>query len=199
MVDEKQPETDICKEQRFQAIFRQHYNGLVNHVFYLISDFEQAQEIVQDVFMRVYRNLDSIAEDSQVANYLFIACKNAIKNEYRRRGRIKSGYGRTILVDMEQQEAFFEQKESEEDAYLRNEEQRRIVACLERLKPEDREIIVMKEFTGKRYEEIAEELGTTATVIRGRLHKARQRLKTLFLEMQQEDARGEQMERGKKQ
>ncbi|HPN82864.1 MAG TPA: sigma factor-like helix-turn-helix DNA-binding protein, partial [Spirochaetota bacterium] len=50
------------------------------------------------------------------------------------------------------------------------------------LKLEDRQIILMKEFGGQRYEEIAETLGTTTTVVRGRLHKARQRLRKALLE-----------------
>lgn len=186
MVSEEQMVSGADKEKRFEAIYNEHYPGLVNHVFYMIGDFERAQEIVQDVFVRVYRNLDRIQDEQQTASYLFIACKNAIKNEYRRRGRLKSGYGKTILVEMENYEAFFENAESEEDAYLKSEEQRRILKCLEQLKTEDREIILMKEFMGKRYDEIAEALETTTTVVRGRLHKARQRLKKLFLAQEEE-------------
>lgn len=168
------------QEKKIETLFNKHYDSLVNQVFYLVSDFEQAQEIVQDVFMRVYRNLESIQSDEQAANYLYIACRNAVKNEYRRRGRFKSGYGKTVYVEMEKYEAFFETEQSGEDEFFRNEKSQLVTDALEKLKPADREIIVLKEFSGKRYEEIAAILDTTTTVIRGRLHKARKRLKKIL-------------------
>jgi RNA polymerase sigma-70 factor (ECF subfamily) len=155
---------------------------MVSQVHYMVNDIEQAQEIVQDVFVRLHRNLPTIATDELVPGYLFIACRNAIKNEYRRRGRLKSGYGKTVLVDMEKTDYFFRNSETEEEAFIKREETDFILRCLAQLKLEDREIILMKEFGGQRYEEIAETLGTTTTVVRGRLHKARQRLRKALLD-----------------
>ena len=173
---------DKEKEKDFQECYNRHYNHLVDYVFYLIGDFEQAQEIVQDVFVRAYRNMDSLKSDQQTTSYLYIACRNAIKNEYRRRSRLKSGYGKTVYVEMEKYEAFFQNSNSEEESFIRTEEQRKIISCLEKLKLEDREIILLKEFMGQKYDEIAAKLKTTTTVVRGRLHKARQRLRKLLIE-----------------
>lgn len=169
-------------ERKFERIFSRYFNELVNFVFYQISDFEQAQEIVQDVFVRVHRNFDAITNDKQASNYLYMACKNAVKNEYRRRSRLKSGFGKTILVEFEKYEAFFDTKKSEEDDFLESEEKNKVMLCLEKLKQSDREIILMKEFMGKSYEEIAEIFNVGATAVRGRLYKARQRLRKLFEE-----------------
>ena len=171
---------DLELERRFERLYRQHYTRMVNQVHYMVNDIEQAQEIVQDVFVRLHRNLPTIAQDELVPGYLFIACRNAIKNEYRRRSRLKSGYGKTVFVDMEKSDFFFRSAETEEEAYIRREETNAILVCLEALKYEDREIILMKEFGGQRYEEIAEALKTTTTVVRGRLHKARQRLRKML-------------------
>lgn len=174
-------------ERRFERLYRLHYSRMVGQVHYMVNDIEQAQEIVQDVFVRLHRNLHTIANDELVPGYLYIACRNAIKNEYRRRSRIKSGYGKSVLVDMEKSDFFFQNEETEEDAYLRKEESAMIRRCLDKLRFEDREIIIMKEFGGKRYEEIAEILGASTAVIRGRLHKARQRFRKILLEAQKEN------------
>jgi len=173
-------------ERRFERLYRQYYSRMVGQVHYMVNDVEQAQEIVQDVFVRLHRNLAAIANDELVPGYLFIACRNAIKNEYRRRSRIKSGYGKSVLVDMEKTDFFFQSAETEEDSYIRKEESKMILACLDKLRYEDREIIVMKEFGGQRYEEIAAALGTNTAVVRGRLHKARQRLRKILLEARRE-------------
>lgn len=173
---------DLELERRFERLYRQHYARMVSQVHYMVNDIEQAQEIVQDVFVRLHRNLPTIATDELVPGYLFIACRNAIKNEYRRRGRIKSGYGKTVFVDMEKTDFFFRNAETEEEAFLKREDTKAVLLCLSQLKIEDREIILMKEFGGQRYEEIAETLGTTTTVVRGRLHKARQRLRKALLD-----------------
>jgi RNA polymerase sigma-70 factor (ECF subfamily) len=171
-------------ERRFERLYRLHYPRMVGQVSYMVNDAEQAQEIVQDVFVRLHRNLPTIASDDLVPGYLFIACRNAIKNEYRRRSRVKSGYGKSVLVDMEKTDFFFRSAETEEEAFLRKEESKIILGCLDKLRYEDREIIVMKEFGGQRYEEIAAALGTNTAVVRGRLHKARQRLRKILLENQ---------------
>ena len=173
-------------EKRFERLYRQHYTRMVNQVSYMVNDAEQAQEIVQDVFVRLHRNLAAIASDELVPGYLFIACRNAIKNEYRRRSRIKSGYGKSVLVDMDKTDFFFQNAETEEEAFIRREESKEILNCLDKLRYEDREIILMKEFGGQRYEEIAEALGTSTAVVRGRLHKARQRLRKILLAARKE-------------
>ena len=173
---------DKKREHEFQAFYNRYYKQLVDYVYYLIGDYEQSQEIVQDVFVRAYRNIDVLKSDQQTVGYLYTSCKNAIKNEYRRRSRLKSGYGKTVYVDTDKYDAFFKEADSEEDAFLRTEEQQKIRRCLDRLKLEDKEIILLKEFMGQRYEEIASSLQTTTTVVRGRLHKARKRLRKLLLE-----------------
>ena len=48
------------EQRRFEIMFNKYFNELVNFAFYQIGDFEQAQEIVQDIFVRVSRNFDSI-------------------------------------------------------------------------------------------------------------------------------------------
>ena len=181
-VMEQRDATAIEAERRFERLYRQHFSRMVAQVHYMVSDMEQAQEIVQDVFVRLHRNLPSLANDELVPGYLFIACRNAIKNEYRRRSRIKSGYGKSVLVDMEKTDFFFQSSETEEDAFLRKEESKMIMDCLNKLRHEDREILIMKEFGGQRYEEIADALGTSTAVVRGRLHKARQRLRKILIE-----------------
>lgn len=176
------PATDKKREQQFREFYNRHFSQMVDYVFYLIGDFEQAQEMVQDVFVRAYRNIDSLMTDQQTTGYLYTACKNAIKNEYRRRSRLKSGFGKTVFVDTDKYDAFFKEASSQEDEFLKSEEEKRVLRCLDRLKLEDREIILLKEFMGQRYEEIAETFQTTTTVVRGRLHKARKRLRKLLLE-----------------
>jgi len=173
---------DRDRDKLFQECYNQHYSNLVVYVFYLIGDFEQAEEIVQDVFVRVYRNVDALKSDQQATKYLYIACRNAIKNEYRRRSRLKSEYGKTVYIAMEKYEAFFQDSDSAEENFMRKEEQGEIISCLEKLKMEDREIILLKEFMGQKYDEIASRLQTTTTVVRGRLHKARQKLRKLLIE-----------------
>lgn len=172
----------VDRERRFKECYNRHYSQLVDYVFYLIGDHEQAEELVQDVFVRAYRNMDSLKNEQQTTSYLFISCRNAIKNEYRRRSRLKSGFGKTVFVEAEKYDAFFKKAESEEDLFLKTEEQKKVLRCLDRLKLEDKEIILLKEFMGQRYEEMAETLRTTTTVVRGRLHKARKRLRRLLIE-----------------
>lgn len=166
----------------FEQVYNRMYNQLVTQVYYMINDFERAQEVVQDVFVRAHRNWGNMNSERQAANYLYIGCRNAIKNEYRNRSRLKSGYGKTVYVAKEHYDYFFEQSQSEEAAFFKNEQQKLVIDCLDKLSPKDKEILLMKEFMGKRYQEIADLLDTTTTVVRGRLHKARQRLKKLILQ-----------------
>jgi len=173
---------DNNKEQRFRDCYNEHYSRLVNYTFFMVNDFERAEEIVQDVFVRFHRNFENVGTGKKVISYLFVACKNSVKNEYRHRGTQKSSYGKLVHVEKEKEDFFFENGQSEESRFIDEEERSDIMNAFQKLKSGDREIIMLKEFMGKSYDEIADLLEVTTTVVRGRLHKARGRLRKIFLE-----------------
>ncbi len=173
---------DKNQEQRFRECYNDHYSQLVNYTFFMVNDFERAEEIVQDVFVRFHRNFENIGSDAKVVSYLFVACKNSVKNEYRHRSTQKSSYGKLIFVETGKEDFFFEDGQSEENRFIDAEDRSDIINAFEKLKDGDREIIMLKEFMGKSYDEIAELLSVTTTVVRGRLHKARGRLRKIFMQ-----------------
>lgn len=64
-------------------IYSRHYIRLVNLAYKKTGNMEASQELVQDVFLSLYRQLPTLREQTVLENYLFIATKNRIFNYHR--------------------------------------------------------------------------------------------------------------------
>src|ERR1044071_8889723 len=60
----------------FESLFREHYNELANYAFSILRNKEDAEDVVQDVFIRVWQNNPQVIENTQAKFYLLTAVKN---------------------------------------------------------------------------------------------------------------------------
>lgn len=60
----------------FEALFKEHYNTLANYAFSILKNKENAEDVVQDVFVKLWQNTPGIINTPQVKFYLLTAIKN---------------------------------------------------------------------------------------------------------------------------
>ncbi|RBL89075.1 hypothetical protein DF182_21290 [Chitinophaga flava] len=70
-------------EKAFDMIYTRHFIRLVNLAYKKTGNMEASQELVQDVFLSLYRQLSRLPEQTVLENYLFIATRNRIYNYHR--------------------------------------------------------------------------------------------------------------------
>jgi len=163
----------------FGELVRRYQDRLFNTVHRLVDNAEDAQDVVQDAFLNAYQSLGSFKGDAQFFTWLYrIAVNTAISMKRKQRvvyslrgGRSDEG-GREPLDPSE----FSRPEHALEKAEL----ERRVQGALNRLSPEHRTVLVLKEIDGQKYETMAEILSVPIGTIRSRLHRARIELREIL-------------------
>ncbi len=135
------------------------------------SDRMQSDDIVQDVFIKLYQNLDLIKNKDSVLAWLFKSARNELYSIYRN----------TKLKKLYMESEDYDEIEKEDDFSLSEEIENKelneiIMKELENINPEQKEIFVLKEYSGLSYKEIAILVEIDEELVKSRLYKVRQKL-----------------------
>lgn len=154
------------KDKRaFSLVFNEYYGSMVLYACRFMDEREEAEEIVQDVFVKFWEKCASIAPGSSIKSYLYRAvhnsCLNAIKHE-----KVKDGYKQYII--------HFLASSYQDDFELKHPEivAQRIKEEVEALPPRCSEIFKLSKYDGLKYEEIAEYLGISIKTVEVQMGKA---------------------------
>lgn len=163
----------------FGELVRRYQDRLYNTVFRLVDNAEDAHDVVQDAFLNAYQSLDSFKGDSRFFTWLYrIAINTAISLKRKQRGGLSIDAARNGTAGIEPQDhsEFGRPGHAMEQA----EEEGRIQAALNRLSPEHRAVLILKDIEGQKYEQMAEILQVPIGTVRSRLHRARAELRDLL-------------------
>lgn len=132
-------------------------------------------DIVQDVFMKLYQNLDKIRNKNSIIYWLFRTARNDIYDYYRSK-RIKvDQFNGADTEDVEVKSADNLEKELEQ-----NELKDLIMGELNKMDFGQREVYMLKEYGGLSYKEISVVMGIDENLVKSRLYKTRQKLINKF-------------------
>ena len=140
--------------------------------FRLTGDRDEARDLAQDVFVRVYRNLDRY-QPGTFEGWLYRITKNLFLDRVRRRKRVRM----EPLPDEEWRQPSESDPgplETIEAGVLRSD----LETALEELAPTFRTAVVLCDVQGLSYEEISEALGWPIGTVRSRIHRGRKALRT---------------------
>jgi RNA polymerase sigma-70 factor (ECF subfamily) len=163
----------------FGVLVRRYQDRLYSTVYRLLDNAEDAQDVVQDAFLHAYQSLDSFKGDSLFFTWLYrIAVNTAISLKRKRRVVLsidgaRNGEGGAEPLDPSQ-------TIHPGHALEQAEQERRVQQALNRLSPEHRAVLIMKDMEGQKYEIMAEVLQVPIGTIRSRLHRARLELRELL-------------------
>jgi len=137
----------------------------------MLNDQMQADDIVQNVFIKLYQNLDSIHNKQSIQFWLFKTARNEILTTFR---STKNKKLYSDAVDLEETEIKSPDSLSEQ---IENKELSKIVLNeLDLMSVEFREVFILREYSGLSYKEIASLLEIDEELVKSRLYKARQKL-----------------------
>ena len=157
-------------EIAFVALYNRYKGPVYAYCAKLLLDSERAQDALQETFVRVYENRERLARPGSFKAWVFTIARNQCLNTMRRDGR-------EVALDRELPAVRPETPFSE---LMKSERVELVNAYLERLKPEYREVLVLREYQGLSYEEIAAVTRNTVSSVKSRLFKARRKLGTFL-------------------
>lgn len=179
LTDEQLVETVLAGDrERFGEVVERYQGRLVNYLFRLLRNVDEAHELAQEVFLKVYQALDRYDPRYKFSTWIFRVAQNAAIDQIRKR-RLK-------LVSIHQQEDAdgetheWELPSDDRGPYstLRNRERGEAIQdAIEALPWEYRELIVLRHYGELSYEEIARLKGMPLGTVKNKLFRGRQALK----------------------
>ena len=149
----------------FSVVFNDHFNALVNYASKFLDDREDAEEIVQDVFVKFWDKCSELDPESSVKSYLYRSvhntCLNIIKHQ-----KVKDVYRQHVINHMERTSEIT--VEAPDPDKIRSE----IISEIDKLPPRCSEIFKLSRLEGLKYQEIADHLEISVKTVEVQMGKA---------------------------
>ncbi|GAC1650682.1 MAG: sigma-70 family RNA polymerase sigma factor [Gemmatimonadaceae bacterium] len=171
------------QERAFQELVERYQTRLLNFVYRTIGDRERAEDLVQEVFIRVYRHLQRFDRSKKFSTWIYTIASNLAKNELRNRSRNPLVLFQTIQKGWQDDDRplEFEDATSRPDDLYRKRHLRELVEnSVAKLPEHHRQVFVLRELEGKSYEEIAEITDCNLGTVKSRLNRARSSFASLI-------------------
>ena len=169
--------------QAFEELVERYQRRLLNFVYRTIGDRERAEDLVQEVFIRVHRHLARFDQTKKFSTWIYTIASNLAKNELRNRSRNPLVLFQTIKKNWEadHRPLQFEDPQNRPDDLYRKRHLRQLVDwSVAQLPEHHRVVFVLRELEGKTYEEIADITGCNLGTVKSRLNRARNRFAQLI-------------------
>jgi RNA polymerase sigma-70 factor (ECF subfamily) len=163
----------------FTILVKRYESSIVNYVYWIVLNRQDALEISQEVFLKVYLSLDKYKSEFKFSTWLFAIAKNAAIDFLRKSHPV------TIGIDEEPESG--ERLEhlqvpdikelSPEEKVLKSELSKQIDAAMQCLPLPYRQVLVLRHLNDLAYEEVAEILNLPLGTIKNRLFRARELLR----------------------
>lgn len=153
-------------------LFERHHRALFEFLSRMTGDRTSAEDLVQDVFLRVLKYRDTYRDDGRFETWIFRIARNARADYFKRRTTTEPLEGEALSRSDGLRGPAAQLERSRDHARLRR-------ALL--LLPEDRrEVIVLARYHGMKHQQIAEILEVEVGAVKVRLHRAIRELRDLF-------------------
>ncbi|MDH4102732.1 MAG: sigma-70 family RNA polymerase sigma factor [Thermoleophilia bacterium] len=145
-------------------LYRKHGGEIYRYALAVLGNHADAEDVTQTTFLNAYRSLEQGVRPRKPANWLLTIASNSIKQRFRQE--------QTRPRQVELDERTTEASRDEDDGPSVGE----LLVALSKIPPQQRQAIVLREFEGRSYAEIAEILGVTTTALETLLFRARRSL-----------------------
>lgn len=158
----------------FELLFKYYYPGLVVFASNIVLNKDEAEELVQDFFVRLWENRHSLKSDNPLKNYLFTSVKNRSIN-FLKSAQVKKNVIEELKRQMESEMRY------NPDIYTDTELQQKLKLAFTKLPPRTAEIFTLSRFKGLSNDEIALSLELSKRTVETQISNA---LKILRKELQ---------------
>jgi RNA polymerase sigma-70 factor (family 1) len=152
-------------EQAFEKIYDSYSSRLFGNVFKMVKSETTTQEILQDVFIKIWLNRASIDLDKSFRSYLFRIAENQVYDFFRKASRDKKIQAQLFAAATEEYEHIETIIHRKENALL-------LQKAIESLSPQRQQIFRLIKLDNKSYEEVSRQLGISVSTISDHIVKA---------------------------
>ena len=170
----------------FELLVIRYKDLIINYIHRCICDYHRAEDLAQETFIRVLRNASSYEPKCQFKNWIYLIATNLCRNEVRNRNRRKTAFLDDLVSEGEDVNYSFLMRDVSnlpDELYEKKEQQLMIQHALNLLPENQRIALNLVTYQDLRYDEIAEIMDCSVSAVKSLIHRARQNMKTLLLEV----------------
>ena len=163
-------------QEALREVFERYHRKVYRVAYGVLRQREEALDIVQEVFIKLFRSIKNFKGESRLSTYLHRMAVNTAIDHVRKAGK-------PIISSLEEKEGFqpAEAAENRPDRiFLYKELEGKVNEALSEIPVDQRTALVLREVEGLSYQEIAESMGCSMGTVMSRLHYGRKRLQDLL-------------------
>lgn len=162
-------------EQNFEQLFHRYYEPLCRFALSMVDSVEMAEEIVSDVFVKIWKNQDNLTIRTSLHSYLFTSVRNQ-SIDYLRKAMRQRTQSDEICAE------FASDYDSPEERAISEELEVAIESAIEMLPPQGKKIFRLSRDQGMKYHEIAAHLNLSIKTVETHMGRSLKYLRETLLE-----------------
>ncbi|TYS55812.1 RNA polymerase sigma factor SigX [Sutcliffiella horikoshii] len=166
----------------FQELYEKYHQDVYQFLYYMVNNKEQAEDLVQEVYIKVLRSYDRFEGKSSERTWLFSIAKHVAIDSFRK----QKGWKNKLLetFDWNKQQVKDHAPLPEEIA-VQNEQVQQMYRCLDKCKVDHRLVLILRYIQALTIQETAQILGWTESKVKTTQHRALKVLKANMEELQE--------------
>ena len=161
-------------ELAYVELVNRYRDRLINFVFRFVGSFEEAEDIVQDTFVKLYQKKDYYRPISAFSTWIFTIASNLAKTELRKRKRRKVSY--LSQIGMEEKDFDIRVEDTTDEETVGEYTESQIQDAIQSLQLHFRTALILRDIEELSYEEISKILDVPLGTIKSRINRARLQL-----------------------
>lgn len=160
-----------------RVIFEMFYNKIYSNIYYIVKDPYIAQDVTQETFIKAFKQIHTLKEPNKIESWLVtIATRTAIDYLRKIKSRNEITTEDVYLDKYTVSNLYYSTEKIIEDQFL----QKEVNNAVSQLKPEYKQVLLLKYSSYLKDEEIANELNMTVGAVKSRVHRAKKRLQQVL-------------------
>jgi len=156
----------------FDELYRQYLKPIYGYIYKRVNHREDAEDITQDVFTRVFRHIKDFREEASFATWLYLIAKNEISRFFRKQSQLKRLLRENHLY-LERESSFVETREKEHSIFL-------LYQAIKTLPSRQREAIILHAIEEVPFSKISLILGENEEATKSTYYRAIRNLRKYF-------------------
>ena len=168
-------------EKAFELLFARHQRSIYNLALRFLNDPDDAVDITQDAFIRIYRASQTYTPDAKFTTWLYTIVKNLCFNMLRARKSVE-----IVSMDNEFMPELSAKEEHPVERIARVQTREMVIRAVNRLPANMKMAVILSKYHGLSYDEVAAVMGCTVTAVKLRIHRAKAILAKELSELKRE-------------
>ena len=170
--------------EAYDLLVSRYKDPLTSYIYRFLGDMRECEDLLQETFLRVYRNRHSYRRIARFSTWLYTIAGNLARSEYRKRKRRRHYSLQSVNRDEEAYEVEIPDETFSPDRHTDSTIQDRYIQeALRRIPDEFREVVVLRDVQQLAYEEIAAITGLPMGTVKSRINRGRTKLQLLLREI----------------